>query len=52
MIGLAMGQGHFWIISVKPCKLMALCETQNSAEADLFRQELANLINLATRWCN
>lgn len=32
--------------SFKPCKTMALRETTHTADADLFRQELANLINL------
>ena len=32
--------------SLKPCKRMALRESPSSAESDLFRQELVNLINL------
>lgn len=32
--------------SSKPCNTMALRETTHTADADLFRQELSNLINL------
>lgn len=32
--------------SFKPCNTMALRETTHTADADLFRQELANIINL------
>jgi IS5 family transposase len=32
--------------SFKPCKTMALRETSHTADSDLFRQELANIINL------
>jgi len=36
----------FWHQSSKPCKTMALRETTHTADSDLFRQELANIINL------
>jgi IS5 family transposase len=32
--------------SFKPCKTMALRETTHTADSDLFRQELCNIINL------
>lgn len=32
--------------SFKPCKTMALRETSHTADSDLFRQELSNIINL------
>ena len=32
--------------SFKPCNIMALRETTHTADADLFRQELSNIINL------
>ena len=36
----------FWHQSSKPCNTMALRETTHTADSDLFRQELANIINL------